>query len=221
MWMVLVGKENVLIESWKRRHKIGYFLDNPPEGPRYGFGFSRKDEEQIGDNPTCYFCVLDTFVRDSEIALDWLAECLRKLHEGSLTVGEVETCGGPITMSRNPILSVYGDSLESADRVVKTSSKSDYQSLWDYAEKKWGRGSDKYKLAESIKAGPSNYSDCVDYLIPKVNATDQNRRFNTVKAGLNQEIREELQVVVYRDGELVILRVPTTKVKKKSEKIKT
>lgn len=111
--------------------------------------------------------------------------------------------------------------------VTEINPPSDYQSLEDYAEKKWARDTDKYRLAESIKTGPTNCGECVDKLIPNVDRSTQTKRFHAVKHQMNQELQKEFGFEVFRDNEQVVIRrltKPTPskkKVPKKSPKRKT
>jgi len=83
---------------------------------------------------------------------------------------------------------------------------SDYVKLWEYANKMWAKGMDKYKICESISNGPGNYSDCVEYLIPNVSRSEQTKRFHSVKGELNKAIQVGLSLEVYRDGQQVLIR---------------
>jgi hypothetical protein len=95
-----------------------------------------------------------------------------------------------------------------------------YQKLWDYAQKMWASGTDKFKICECISTGPGNYSECVEHLITNVKRTEQTRRFHSVKDTLNADIRTELGLEIHRVGEQVLLfkagERPTLKRKRKS-----
>jgi hypothetical protein len=73
-----------------------------------------------------------------------------------------------------------------------------YQTLWDYAQKMWASGTDKFKICQHISSGPGNYSACVADLVPDVGRTDQTKRFHAVVGVLNQQICGELGLRVYR-----------------------
>jgi hypothetical protein len=92
-----------------------------------------------------------------------------------------------------------------------------YQKLWDYAQKMWTSGTDKFKICEHISNGPGKYSNCLDHLIPNVGRSDQTKRFHSVASVLNKEIKITLGLEVYRLGEQVLIREaapkPTTKSK--------
>jgi hypothetical protein len=88
-----------------------------------------------------------------------------------------------------------------------TPPPSDYVKLWEYANKMWAKGTDKYKICESISNGPGDYSECVDYLVPKCDDKSlKTKRFHAVKDVLNEDIRCGLRLEVYRDGQQVLIR---------------
>jgi hypothetical protein len=82
---------------------------------------------------------------------------------------------------------------------------SEYQRLWDYAQKMWARGTAKYKICECMKNGPGDYLDCVQLLAPGVNRTDQSRQFHSVVGAINDVVKVELRLEVYKVGQQVLL----------------
>jgi hypothetical protein len=73
-----------------------------------------------------------------------------------------------------------------------------YQSLWDYAQKMWTPGTDKFKICKYISNGPGNYSECLEDLVPNISRTDQTKRFHSVCGAMNKEIRVALGLEVHR-----------------------
>ena len=84
---------------------------------------------------------------------------------------------------------------------------SEYRRLWDYAQKMWAGGTDKYKICECLQNGPAYYLDCVELLVPGVNGTHQSRRFHSVVGALNEVVKVELRLEVYKVGQQVLLCV--------------
>jgi ElaB/YqjD/DUF883 family membrane-anchored ribosome-binding protein len=80
-----------------------------------------------------------------------------------------------------------------------------YQTLWDYAQKMWTSGTDKFKICEHISNGPGNYSECLEHLVPNTSRTDQTKRFHSVCGAMNKEIRAPLGLEVYRFGEQIFV----------------
>jgi hypothetical protein len=78
-----------------------------------------------------------------------------------------------------------------------------YHNLWDYAQKMWAGGTDKFKICELISEGPGNYSECGERLIPNVRRSVQTNRFHSVVGAMNKEIRSNLGLEVYRIGEQI------------------
>jgi len=98
-----------------------------------------------------------------------------------------------------------------------------YQDLWEYATKKWARGSDFCKICESVSKGPGNYTDCVNSLLPNTNRSAQTTRFHSVVGKMNKILSVELQLGVYRvprSEQVLVQRVNRGTRKKSSTKRK-
>ena len=84
---------------------------------------------------------------------------------------------------------------------------SEYQRLWDYAQKMWSPESDKFRICECLQNGPSGYSSLLDHLIVGVDRSKRTLRFHAVVGELNKEVRDKLGLEVYRTyrGEQVLI----------------
>ena len=95
---------------------------------------------------------------------------------------------------------------EEKDLLSKKVAARLYQTLWDYAQKMWAPGTDKFKICEHISKGPGNYSECLKHLVPNISSrTEKTKRFHSVCGALNNEIRAALGLEVYRFGQQIFV----------------